>query len=220
VNALQLAQLLQLTDSFFPVGAFAYSDGLESAAANGKLRDGASLKIWIEHYLNNVFVPCDGLAFLQCTEAFQRHDMERIRAIDEELTAIRPASAVRDSSRMIGKRLMATYSGISGMTGVELPHCNAPAAYAIALTHRGIDVRTGTIAFGYGRMSGMISASLRLIAVGQQEAHGILSHSLEQLPAAVDQIFELRTEPLRCFTPMMDIAQMNHQHMYSRLFRS
>ncbi len=220
MNALQLAHLLQLTDSFFPVGAFAYSDGLESAASSGKVHDGPSLRIWLNHYLQHVFVPCDGLAFLQCAASFQARDIERIRIIDEELTAIRPASAVRDSSKMIGKRMLATYSGISGSEMPALTYCNAPVAYAITMTHRGIDVRSGLLAFGYGRLSGMVSASLRLISIGQQEAHRILSETLECLPAAVDQIFELRTEPLRCFSPMMDMEQMNHRHIYSRLFRS
>jgi len=220
LNALQLAQLLQLSDSLFPVGAFAYSDGMESAAASGKLRDGESLKIWIDHYLDHVFVPCEGLAFLQCADAFQNDDMERIQTIDEELTAMRPASAVRESSRVIGKRLMTTYSGLAGMSLFELKHCNAPVAYAIALSHRGIDIRSGLLAFAYTRLSGMVSASLRIISLGQQEAHGILSQALEQLPAAVIRIIEMRHEPLRSFTPMMDIEQMNHRHMYSRLFRS
>jgi len=220
LNTLQLAHLLQLTDSFFPVGTFAYSDGLESAAAGGKVHDGPTLGIWIDHYFQHVFVPCDGLAFLQSAAAFEARDIERIRIIDEELTAIRPASAVRDSSKVIGKRMLATYSGIASLEMPALTHCNAPVAYAIAMSHRGIDVRSGLLAFGYGRLSGMVSASLRLISIGQQEAHRILSEALACLPAAVDQIFELRNEPLRCFTPMMDMEQMNHLHIYSRLFRS
>jgi len=220
LNDLKLAQLLQLTDSFFPVGAFAYSDGLESAASTGKVHDGPSLRIWIEHYLQHVFVPCDGLAFVQCALALQGGDFQRIQTIDSELTAIRPSSAVRHSSNVIGKRLLATYSGLFDPPSVDLLYSNAPVAYALALTERRIDVRTGLLAFGYSRVAGMVSASLRLISLGQQEAHVILSESLEVLTSSLDRIFEIQTEPIRCFTPLMDIEQMNHRHLYSRMFRS
>src|SRR6185295_4774264 len=108
----QLIRLLQLTDSFFPVGAFAYSDGLETATSNGTVSDAASLKLWLDHFLDNVFVPCDGLALLKCSRAMSRRDYETIRQIDEELTAIRPAASVRNSSQSIGKRLLIAYSGI------------------------------------------------------------------------------------------------------------
>jgi len=56
--------------------------------------------------------------------------------------------------------------------------------------------------------------------MGQQQAQNLLAESLERLPAAVDRIVEMEAEPLRSFAPLMDIAQMNHRYVYSRLFRS
>jgi len=37
---------------------------------------------------------------------------------------------------------------------------------------------------------------------------------------AADQILKKSSEPLRAFSPHLDIQQMNHQYVYSRLFRS
>src|SRR5947207_15792350 len=62
---------LQMTDSFFPVGAFAYSDGLETAAAGGLVRDAPSLGQWMDHFLEGVFVPCEGLALVKCMLALK-----------------------------------------------------------------------------------------------------------------------------------------------------
>jgi urease accessory protein len=225
MTPIQFLHALQLTDSFFPVGAFAYSDGLETAAANGTLRNAESLRIWMNHFLDNVFVPCDGLALLKSAEAFRQGDFEMICGIDDELTAIKPAAAVRNASRSVGKRLLASYSDISKdpqFTKIvqTLPQCNAPVAYAVVMTHRGMNSHEALLAFGYSRLAGIVSAGLRLIAMGQQQAQILLAELLERLPDAVERIVQMESEPLRSFAPMMDIAQMNHQYVYSRLFRS
>src|SRR5882672_2928270 len=225
MTPIQFVHALQLTDSFFPVGAFAYSDGLETAAANGTIHDGDSLRVWMNHFLDNVFVPCDGLSLLKCAEAFRSGDLQAIYRIDDELTAIKPAAAVRNASRSVGKRLLTACSEISGDLQFAkfvqtLPQCNAPVAYAVVMTHRGMDSRNALLAFGYSRLAGMVSAGLRLISMAQQQAQNLLAESLERLPAAVDRIVEMEAEPLRSFAPLMDIAQMNHRYVYSRLFRS
>lgn len=225
MTPLEFVHALQVTDSFFPVGAFAYSDGLETAAAAGIVHDRASLKIWMRHFLDNVFIPCDGRALMNCAEAFHRDDFPTIYRIDDELTAIKPAAAIRNSSRSVGKRLLAAYAEISKdpefLEFVEtLPQCNAPVAYAVVMTHRGMNSREALLAFGYSRLAGMVSAGLRLIAIGQQQAQTLLAELLEQLPNAVERVAQTQSEPLRSFAPLMDIAQMNHRYVYSRLFRS
>ena len=45
--SLQLARLLQLASPALPVGAYAYSQGLEWAVESGTVRDEASALIWI-----------------------------------------------------------------------------------------------------------------------------------------------------------------------------
>jgi urease accessory protein len=216
---------LQFTDSLFPVGSFAYSDGLESAATAGLVRDAASLGRWLDHFLDSVFVPCDGLALLKCARSARIADWAAIRTIDEELTALKPSRAVRSSSLSIGKRLLTTYAsifqaGLSSPFIQILPHCNAPVAYGLVFSDRGFADRDALLAFGYTRMAGIVSAGLRLIAVGQQQGQALLAEALDRLPAAVDAILNMEAEPLRAFGPTLDIQQMNHRYVYSRLFRS
>src|SRR2546426_12410420 len=102
----QLLHTLQLTDSLFPVGAFAYSDGLESAAAAGLEYNADSLAIWLDHFLNAVFVPCEGLALLKRDRAPGKGEGATIRSIDEGLTALKPAAASRTRSSAEGQRVL------------------------------------------------------------------------------------------------------------------
>lgn len=222
---IQFIRTLQFTDSFLPVGAFAYSDGLETAVAGKKVYDAETLRRWMEHFLDAVFVPCEGLALVKGMLALKAGDVEALCRIDRELTAIRPAAAVRASSSGVGKRLLSLYETMQGSMQppcgrLTLPHSNAAAAYAIVFFHSGLDERFAALAFGYNRLSGMVSAALRLIAMGQQQGQSLLTQTLQLLPDSVDRILRMQDEPLRSFSPLLDIYQMNHQFVYSRLFRS
>jgi urease accessory protein len=212
-------------DSFFPVGAFAYSDGLETAASENLVRDAESLRDWMDHFVDFVFVPCDGLALVRSIRALRAEDPDAVREIDSELSAIRPASAVRAASTGVGKRLLSAYGSIcedKNFVSLSrmLPHGNAATAYALVFFHRGIPEREAALAFGYNRLAGMVSAGLRLISMGQQQGQALLTRSIERLPSGVDRVLDMKDEPLRCFGPMLDIQQMNHRYVYSRLFRS
>jgi urease accessory protein len=225
MESLQFIRVVQLADSFFPVGAFAYSDGLETAAAGGRVHDAASLGEWMEHFLEEVFVPCEGLALVKCMFALKEYDLAMLYRVDEELSAIRPAAAVRAASTGIGKRLLSLYASICesecvSWKHVALPYSNAAATYAMVFSQYGVEERLAALAFGYNRLAGIVSAGLRLISMGQVQGQALLTKTSNCLPDAVDRILRMRDQPLRSFNPLLDIEQMNHQYVYSRLFRS
>ena len=225
MEPLAFISTLQITDSFFPIGAFAYSDGLETASAGGLIHDAASLGGWLEHFLENVFVPCEGLALVKCMLALKKGDIGEIVRIDEELTAIRPAGEVRAASIAVGKRLLSIHAAVytdeqCSEVVRALPHANAATAFALVFSERGVGERDAVLAFGYNRLTGIISAGLRLISMGQQQGQTLLTKNIQRLPDAGERILRMTDEPLRSFGPLLDIQQMNHQYVYSRLFRS
>jgi urease accessory protein len=225
MTAAQLVRTLQIVDSLFPVGAFAYSDGLESAAASGRVHDAKSLAGWLHHVLYGVFAPCEGLALLKCMRAMEKKDWAKVRELDEELTALRPASATRAAGKSIGKSLIATYASIAddgsfAALTAGLDYGNAAVAYAAVFHHRGIDCREALLAFGYARLATVVSAGLRLAAIGQQQGQAALVKVLDRLPDVTELILKNEADPLRSFSPLMDVQQMNHRYVYSRLFRS
>ena len=220
----QFVRTLQLADSLFPVGSFAYSDGMETAGSNTP--DSADfLMEWLHHYLEAVFVPCDGLALLKCMRAVKLKDWAAIQTIDEEITALKPAAAVRASSKSIGKGLLKMYDVVAPggefrSASEMLQESNAAVVYGIVFAHRGLEHRDALLAFGYTRLAGMVSAALRLTALGQQRGQAILAEALMRLPADVERVLQSESEPLQSFSPLLDIQQMNHRFVYSRLFRS
>ena len=69
---MNLLPLLHLCDSLFPVGAFAYSDGLETAAGRAAPPfDAAELRAWIDVCLDETLGRMEGPAVWQAWTAFR-----------------------------------------------------------------------------------------------------------------------------------------------------
>ena len=259
-------ELLHLSDSLFPVGSFAYSDGLETAAnwvrlkpdtteARGRpfdarpepvegraLRAGTSrqplrdtvdidlLRDWIDVVVDENIGRLEGPAVWRAWLAFVDRDWNALIALDEEVTALRPAASARRSSRAMGLRLLTTWQALHpdpslehalllatrGALGPSLPIAFAGATASSAPA---IDRRDAVEAFAYTRLAATISAAMRLMPIGQTDAHALLAHTLARAPAVVDAIAARDAAP-ESFTPAMDIAAMSQQYLHSRLFRS
>ena len=143
------------------------------------------------------------------------------------------------ASRSMGLRLMNTWHALHpdarlhhalalAQTGALRPTLPVAFAGACACAAVAQDVaqdfspalaRDAVEAFAYTRLAATISSAMRLIAIGQNEAHRLLSRALDRVPAVVDAMIARRADP-ESFMPALDIAQMTHQYVHSRLFRS
>lgn len=227
--------LLHLCDSLFPVGAFAYSDGLETAT--GRLTppfvvDADGLRAWIDVCLDETLGRMEGPAVWQAWPAFRDADWDTLVTLDEELTALRPSSSARRSSHAMGRRLLTTWQTLHPDPRIEhalalaRAHAGAPQfgpalpiAFAGACACSGIDRRDAVEAFAYTRLAATISAAMRLMPIGQTDAHALLARTLERVPAAIELVAS-RDARVESFAPEVDIAAMTQQYLHSRLFRS
>ena len=221
---LNLLPLLQLCDSLFPIGAFAYSDGLETAAGRAAPPfDAGELRAWIDVCLDETFGRMEGPAVWQAWTAFRDGDGDTLVMLDEELTALRPSSSGRRSSRAMGRRLLATWQTLHPDPRLERAVFRdgpaLPVAFAGACACSDIDRRHAVEAFAYTRLAATISAAMRLMPIGQTGAHALLARTLERVPAVVDLVAS-RDASLESFAPAVDIAAMTQQYVHSRLFRS
>ena len=96
---MSLLHLLHLCDSLFPIGGFAYSDGLETATTVRLLRadttdvkpatfDIHDLGDWMDVCLDEAMGRLEGPAVWQAWPAFRDADWAAIAALDEELHAL------------------------------------------------------------------------------------------------------------------------------------
>ena len=222
-----LLALLHLCDSLFPIGGFGYSDGLEAATATRLVETPAELQAWLDACLLEVVGRMDGPATLGAWSAFERRDWHALCELDDELTAMRPSSAIRRSSRAMGLRLVTTWSALYPDRRLErlLDLARArrlgpalPVAFGCACASAGVTVRDAGAAFAYTRLASTTSAALRLMKIGQTDAHAQLASALEHVPMVVEAM--TTRARLESFAPAMDVAAMTQQYLHSRLFRS
>jgi urease accessory protein UreF len=74
-------------------------------------------------------------------------------------------------------------------------------------------------AYAYTRLAATTSAAMRLVSIGQHEAHQQLSAALAPVPAIVEHVLA-RRQPPAAFAPALEIAQMTQIYVRTRLFRS
>ena len=236
-------ELLHLCDSLFPIGAFAYSDGLETAVTvtirptpenatgitvrlkpdtTNQIASGVDvLRDWIDVVLDESIGRLEGPAVWQAWLAVVDGDRAALEALDEELTAIRPASAARLASRAMGHRLLTTWRALHPHERLaRVPPTSAlPVAFAAACACAGAARRESVEAYAYTRLAATASAAMRLLAIGQTDAHRVLAAALHDVPRVVDRIV-VDGGRIESFSPALDVAAITQQYLHSRLFRS
>ena len=189
-QASALLALLHLCDSLFPIGSFAYSDGLESAAASGFVTGVADLYEWLETCRDEGFGRSDGPAIAIAWSAVETGDWGAVVAIDEEITALRASLTTRMATRSMGLRLLKTWQGLhpdvrleqllalarTGRLGPALP-----VAFSAVGLCGGLALRDALGGYAYTRLASTVSAAMRLVAIGQTDAHQLLSRALEHV---------------------------------------
>src|SRR5262249_55069556 len=227
IMARPLLALLHLCDSLFPIGGFGYSDGLEAATAAGLVATPADLQGWLDGCLDEGVGQMDGPAAPRAWSAVGRQDWQALCRLDDESTARRPRAAPRRSNRAMGLRLVTTWSALYpdqrlehllGLARRQRLGPALPIAFACACASAGVGMRDTGAAFAYTRLASTTSTALRLMRIGQTDAHAQLAKALGRVPMVVGAMMA-RARP-ESFTPAMDVSAMTQQYLHSRLFRS
>lgn len=223
----RLPVLLHLCDSLFPTGGYAHSDGLEAATASGLVASATDVRDWVAALLEGTLQTLDGPAVRLAWEHLVDGRDEDLQRLDDDLHALRPSSAGRDGARAVGTRLLRTWQrlhphpAIAAMLAAGPRHAawTWPIAFGAACASAGIARRASVHAFLYTRVASVASSAMRLMPLGQMDAHAIVAAATERIPQVGDRILARRDEP-RSFSPTMDIMSMQQQYVTSRLFRS
>lgn len=216
--------LLQVCDSLFPLGSFAHSDGLEAAVAAGSVTSGSDLKGWLQATLVVALTDAECPAVRDAHAAALAKDFASLADIDAEMDALRGSASGRSASRAMGTRLLGTWQHIRPSTLVQAAiearaRYTFPVAFAVVCASSGAGLEDALESYCYARLAATVSAAMRLMSIGQHEAHGLLAEMLGAVPVHVSRIVSSR-EPTRSFAPLMELSAMSHQYVHSRLFRS
>ena len=222
-DAALLPLMLWLSPAF-PVGSFAYSQGLEWAVENGDIHDARSLGGWLVDLLTCGAPRADAILFGTCFRA----------AVAEDWGALTEANAFAIAlASSAERRLETTAQGHAYVLAARAAwDCEAlrrlalaarvayPAAVAAAAAGHGLLLDSSLQAFTLAQIAAAVSAVVRLGPIGQTDGQKIQATLIPRIRALAREASGSDLTDLGSCAFRSEIAAMRHETQYSRLFRS
>jgi urease accessory protein len=219
----ELLRLLQLSSSLCPIGAFAFSQGLEQAVERGWVRDESTLGEWLLGVGRHALARLDLPLLLRSHAAWQRGDVASALGIAGRLLANREARELWEQEREQGSAfaLLLTNLGVRAAAPLEdRAQSSYVVAYALGAVHFGIRGELAAYGYAFAWSEQQTSAAARLIPLGHMATQRVLSTVLGDVPHWVQSAAALGDEEVGSLTPGLAIAAAWHETQYTRLFRS
>jgi len=222
-------RLLQISDSAFPRGAFAHSCGLETYVAEGAIAKASELEEFIASVLRHGAATLDGVYLREAYLAKKVDDLPRVMALDAAYDAARPVKSLRDASRSVGRQFLRTARGfiedsfldeLEEEARREQTSSHYPVALGCVAESLGLAPEEGLESLCYGAVSGLVSAAVRLVPLGQTEGQRVISNLEGAVREAVETAEALSLEDAHSWGPGHEIRAMTHRRLHMRLFVS
>ncbi|HHB83520.1 MAG TPA: urease accessory protein UreF [Devosia sp.] len=216
----QLLMLTQWLSPAFPVGAFAYSHGLEWAVQSGDVMDRASMGDWLMALLENGSARNDALFLIHAYRADSPEELGQVA----ELAAAFVCGAERYAETMeMGAALAKMLGELSGgglQAGDRLQAMAYPVVLGVAARGRDIPVNMCVSMYLHAFSANLVSASQRLVPLGQVEGQKILLDTHKVIELLVPKLLNATLEELGGCAFRSDMAAMLHETQKVRLFRT
>jgi urease accessory protein len=223
LEAVAFLRLMQLASPALPIGAFAYSQGLEQAVEFGWVRDEASAADWIRGVLTEILPRLDVPALIAMHAAWSEHDAGRVRVLSQFLHACRESAELGAEDRQLGAALARVLDGLGiaeGAAWIADEDATFVTSFALAAVRFQLPIAGTVLAFLFAWLENQVAATTRLVPLGHIAAQRVLSQLLLELPNAAERGLALPWAEVGFLAPRLAIASALHESAYSRLFRS
>ena len=216
-----ILRLLQLSSAALPVGAYAYSQGLEAAVEEGWLGNGEQLHTWLSLQLSENQARVDLPLLLRQMHAARRRDSNDLRRWNAWVFACRDTAELRAAEVAMGDALLR----LAPHLNVDVPWQQRGetafiTGFAMLATHWHIEPEIACLGYLWSWLENQVNAATRLMALGQTAAQQLLDVLIQDLPSLIDKAASLSDEEIGSSLPALAMASSRHEQQYSRLFRS
>ncbi len=208
----RLLTLTQWLSPAYPVGAFAWSHGLESAVRQGWVTDADSLQAWLADVLRDGSGKADAL--------WVRLAWQGGRPVAELDALARAWQPSRERLREAERQGAAFAQVTAEVWRLDLPPMLLPVALGDAARQLDMAVEPVIALYLQSFAGNLVSAAQRLMPLGQTAAQGVMSR-LAPLCAEVAAGTEGQTlDDMASCAFLSDVASMKHETLEPRLFQS
>lgn len=223
-----LFHLFRFTSPGLPIGAFAYSQGLESAIELGWIKNDKDVKEWILGLMTNT-MPYTDLAILKrLAQAKLVSDKVAFKYWNDTMLACRESKELLQEDIQLGKtfkRLLleveepeAEEAGTLDLLGIS--PLSYVSVFSLALINGETSERDLLSVYLWTWLENLVAAAIKLVPLGQTDGQRVLKKAMQNMPACIDTALAVDDDDIGAGAPGFAIASSIHETQYSRLFRS
>ena len=220
--------MLQLGDSFFPTGMYTTSSGLETLFYDKRIRTKEEILEFITVCLKYQIGPADCAALSNAYEFAKEGNLTKIIEVDNLLFSMKLIKDIRDASTRSGTQLLncllsfvkdndlisSYYTSIKN----KAAHGVYPVALALASNGLGIKKERACLILLYGYTVSIVGAALRLGILQHLEGQQIIHELKPIMTLVMNNNINRHYSHLWQFSPGIDLVQMKHERMDSKMF--
>ncbi len=203
--------LSQWLSPAFPVGAFAFSHGLETAVRDGLVTNASELEAWLADLALAGSLRSD---VVLVAAAYGADDP---REVDAHALAFQPSAERLEEATQLGAAFCRT---VRDVWGLDLPDLAYPVAVGRAAGLRGIALDDTAALYAQAFLGNLVSAAIRLVPLGQTEGQGVLARLQPACRALGEAACDLTLDDLASAAFLSDIQSMRHETLSPRIFQS
>jgi urease accessory protein len=242
INHLNILNLLQLASPALPVGAYSYSEGLESLVNDGIITNLIQLENWLVDNLKFGSIQMEAAIMVRAYLAINQEDFTKLIYWQNWANATRDTAELRQQSLQMGRSLIKLFLNLSTAPVKSLNidqdlqsniidqirqqiekdnnFCHWAIAYGITAAHWQIDLNTAILGYLHSWLTNLINAGVKLIPLGQTDGQKLLWSMQPTIYQTTQNILELTDDDLVTCNWGLSLASMTHESQYTRLFRS
>lgn len=219
--------MLQLSDSFFPTGMYSMSNGLEAIFYSGKKMKAEELRDLIATLLRYQIGPADCTALGNAYEHAAKFNLPELLEVDGAVFSMKLVQEIRDASIRSGTQLVRCIRSFSD-NRILCQYEDAirsgrafgpyPVALAVAANAFLIPKRKAALIMLYSFSVSIVGAALRLGMLQHFDGQKVIDQLKPPILKVIKENINRPLEGMWQFAPSIDIIQISHERMNSKMF--
>ncbi len=225
--SLDLQKLMTWLSPAFPVGAYAFSHGLEWAIDDRTVTDAETLRAWIEDVVRHGAGRNDAILTAHAWRAADAGDGPGLHSVAELAVAFQPSRERHLETTATGTAFASAVAGAwpnGPLANATAVLGDTPVAYPVALgiaaAAHGIPLPALLPAALSAFVANLVSAGVRAIPIGQSDGLAVIAALAPRVGTIAAEASTIPLDELGGAALRADIASMRHETQYTRLFRS
>lgn len=223
----KLLLLLQLCNSSLPLGAYSYSEGLETLVEKQLIIDSQGLKNWLLNELKYGSIRVESAMIVRSYHSYQQKKLEDLLYWNNWFSASRETAELRQQSWQMGKSLLRLINSfepedlfLQTVINNLKTSGNYSIVFGIITAHWQIEIENVLLGYLHNWLNNLVNVGVKLIPLGQTAGQKLLLNFNQEITQQLTNILSLKDDELSSCSWGLSLASMSHEQLYSRLFRS